>query len=136
MFCRELIISIILAIAAEVGVPQYFALSVAIEESDLNPVAVNVNMNGTVDRGVMQLNSAYFAHVDWQCVESNIRAGINHIMVLKNKPDINTWWSVAIAYNAGHSRLHNPPATSGSYANRVIDRFNGFMGGSAPVVIR
>ena len=127
--CRELIICLILSISAEYGVPGYFVKSIAIEESNLNPNAVSpANSNGTRDFGIMQLNNNYFSHVDWRCVESNIRAGVAHIRWLMTVPGVNTFWAVAAAYNCGHARLlrHGPPQTTIDYANRVIARWRTF----------
>jgi len=133
---REIIISLILSTALEAGVPPNFALAVAIEESNLNPTAVNINSNGTIDRGIMQLNSASFPNVNWQCVETNIRTGILYIKELSERIGINTWWAVIIAYNAGYGRLNDPPDMTIDYANRVIARFNELCNGNAPIMVR
>jgi len=128
--------TLILTIAAEVGIPPYFAASIAlIENPALDPLAINVNQNKTVDRGVFQLNSSWF-NGDWKDPEINIRHGCNHIKVLMSKPGVNTYWSVAVVYNAGYSRLNNPPKSTIEYANKVIEKFNGFHNGNAPVVIK
>jgi len=123
----ELIMTLILTIAADVGVPPYFALAVAIEENNtLNPLAVNrANKNGTVDLGVMQLNSEYYGNINWSEPETNIRAGCLHIKKLMNMKEFNTYWAVAVAYNCGHvSFLNNKiPRSSIEYASRVMERW-------------
>ena len=134
------IMALILAIAIEIGVPPEFALAIAItENSTLNPLAVSApNRNGTVDKGVMQLNSAYFGHVDWQCPETNIREGTALLKELIEHPQTTTYWSVAICYNAGTRWLvrgYRPPESSITYANRVISRWNEISGGIAQTVI-
>jgi len=121
----EIIMSLILTIAAEVGVPPYFALAIAIEENKtLNPQAISpVNRNGTVDLGVMQLNSEYYGHINWHDPETNIRAGCLHIKSLMEKPELKTYWTVAIAYNCGYTRYldsKTPPQNSLDYADRVM----------------
>jgi soluble lytic murein transglycosylase-like protein len=123
------IASLILAIAANVGVPPYLALSVALEENQaLNPLAVHVNRNGTEDRGVMQLNSSWFTG-DWRDPETNIRAGCLHLKWLMRQPGITTWWDAVVAYNCGYSRfIAGPPAASMEYACRVFDRWNKYRG--------
>lgn len=81
--------ALILAIALEVGIPPYFALSIALTENPtLDPLAVNVNSDNTLDRGVMQLNSSWFNGVWWD-PEENIRAGCEHIKWLLSLPDMN-----------------------------------------------
>jgi soluble lytic murein transglycosylase-like protein len=117
---------LILAIALEVGIPPYFALSIALAENPtLDPLAVNVNKNGTIDRGVMQLNSSWFNGA-WQDPEENIRAGCEHIKWLLSLPGMN-YWLAAIAYNCGYSRLReSPPEASIEYANKVFARWNAY----------
>lgn len=50
------VIQAIIDSAARNGVPANIALGIAAHESGFNPGAVNVNVNGTKDWGVMQLN--------------------------------------------------------------------------------
>jgi soluble lytic murein transglycosylase-like protein len=120
------ITAMILAIAAEVGIPLYFALAVALTENPaLDPLAVNVNQNGTYDRGVMQLNSSWF-NGDWQDPETNIRAGCNLLKTLSAIPELNTWWDVALCYNAGthwFAKSKKPPDMSIEYACKVMARW-------------
>jgi soluble lytic murein transglycosylase-like protein len=119
--------AMILAIAIEVGVPPYFALSIALTENPaLDPLAVHKNRDGTFDRGVMQLNSGWYSG-NWQDPETNIRAGCELIRELKCK-GLN-WWQVAISYNAGYQGLMDgPPASSIDYANSVFEKWNGYRG--------
>jgi len=120
---QETIIVLILNIALEFGLPPYFVLSVALEENHtLNPLAVNINTDGTHDRGLFQLNSCWYEG-DWQNPETNIRAACQLIKDLITKDGVNTWWAVAICYNAGYGRLSNPPDSTIDYANRVIIRW-------------
>ena len=123
------ILALILRIASEYGLPEYFVLAIAqIENHSLNPSAISQpNRNGTVDRGVMQLNSRYFSDIDWECPETNIRAACELIKELLKNPLITTFWSAAICYNAGTSWLVNatsPPASSLIYADRVVQRWS------------
>ncbi|MDR0475098.1 MAG: transglycosylase SLT domain-containing protein [Treponema sp.] len=125
----SLIAALVLSIASEVGVPPFFALSVALEENcSLNPNALNKNPNGTFDGGVMQLNSSWFTG-DWEDPESNIRAGCLLIKELMGKPEITTFWDVAIAYQCGYTRfLERPPSQTIEYACRVYARWHLFEG--------
>lgn len=123
----EAIAAMIIAIAVEFGIPPQFALSVAVEENRaLNPLAVGVNNNGSLDLGVMQLNSGWYAG-NWRDPEANIRAGCRLMRELKDR-GLN-WWQVAVAYNCGYRRLREgPPNCSIDYANRVFERWNRMRG--------
>jgi soluble lytic murein transglycosylase-like protein len=125
----KMIAALILAAAADIGIPPYFALSVALTENPaLDPRAVHVNANGSRDLGVMQVNDSWFTG-DWQDPEVNIRAGCGLIKWLTHQPGITTWWDVAVAYNCGYSRfMAGPPAASVEYAVKVFERWNGYRG--------
>ena len=132
----ETLVYLIISIALELGVPPSFALAVALTENpELNPRAVSrVNENGSVDRGVMQLNSYVYPNIEWHNAEVNIRLGILHIRRLMNV--CHTYWAVAVAYNCGLSRLHNPPELSIIYANEVMRKTNELHNGYFNTVIR
>ena len=123
------IMALILIIAGEMGIPPNFALAVAIEENGtLDPLAIGTNQDGTVDRGIMQLNSGWY-NGEWWEPETNIRAGCQLIRELHDK-GLN-WWQVAIAYNCGYYRLISdagPPDRSIEYANRVFRRWHELEG--------
>jgi soluble lytic murein transglycosylase-like protein len=116
--------ALILAIALEVGVPPYLALSIALTENQtLNPLAVHKNRDGSFDLGIMQLNSGWYTG-NWQDPEENIRAGCLLLKELLSKPGLNTWQAV-ICYNAGYQRFCNgPPMESVEYAGKVFERWN------------
>jgi soluble lytic murein transglycosylase-like protein len=121
----EVIQAMILTIAIEVGVPSYLALSIALEENNtLDPLAVNINPDGSRDLGVMQLNNSWYRG-NWRDPEENIRSGCELIKELISKPGMN-YWLVCIAYNCGYGRLREkpPPDVSIEYANRVFARWN------------
>jgi soluble lytic murein transglycosylase-like protein len=121
------IIALILGVAAEIGVPPYFALAIAFEENGaLDPAAISpLNSNGTVDLGVMQLNSRYYGDINWRDPETNIRAGCKHIKELIDHPGLNTYWGVAASYNCGIKRFlsEGPPPKTIDYACRVMQRW-------------
>jgi hypothetical protein len=128
--CRELIIALILTIAAQENVPPYFALSVAKTESDLLNICSSTvrppNTDGSVDRGIFQLNSRIYPDIEWQCILTNIQYGIRHLRRLMNRRDHNTFWEVAISYNAGHAWVVNrtrPPNSSIAFADRVMAKW-------------
>lgn len=128
----EVIMALILTIAADVGVPPRFVLAIAIEENKtLDPLAVSsVNSDGSVDLGVMQLNSEYYGHINWRDPETNIRAGCLHIKRLMNMKEFNTYWAVAVAYNCGHIRYlsNKVPRASLEYGDRVMRRWHELEG--------
>ena len=134
--CREMIINLIFLIASEFGVPEYFALSIAIEESNLNPYAINTNRNGTIDYGLFQLNSVWYNDEQWYEPERNIRAGIEYLKYLMDMPDVHTWYAVALVYNAGLGRLNNPPMSTINYAVNVMERYNELTNERIEIVIR
>jgi len=123
----ETIVALILLVAEEVGVPPYFALAIALSENPkLDPTAVNFNRNGTRDGGVFQTNSSW-DNSDWTDIETNVRAGILHIKILSENRLLNTWYGVAICYNAGTGWLREkkePPESSVKYAVKVYELYN------------
>jgi soluble lytic murein transglycosylase-like protein len=128
----EIMVALILKIAAEVGVPPNFALAIALTENEkLNPNAQSKpSANGTVDLGIMQLNSAYYGDIDWRDPETNIRAGCMHIKTLMQDRRLNTFWGVAVAYNCGIGRFFGsgPPIESTRYADRVMEKYKELAG--------
>jgi soluble lytic murein transglycosylase-like protein len=115
---KAALIAMILQIAPQYDVPPYFMVAIAEVESEWNVNAVHVNSNGTKDLGLMQLNSSWFAHSQWNDPEVNIRHAAVHIDALRNRGL--TWWQVAVAYNCGIGRLKNPPARSVDYAAQIF----------------
>jgi soluble lytic murein transglycosylase-like protein len=117
--------ALIITIALDVGVSQYLVLSIAYTENPtLDPLAINKNINGTLDRGIMQLNSSWYKNENWMDPEENIRAGCEHIKWLLSLPNMN-FWTVAVSYNCGYSRfIQGPPEKSLDYADQVFMRLN------------
>jgi soluble lytic murein transglycosylase-like protein len=133
----SVIAALILTIATQMGLPPYFVLAIALTENEsLDPLAVNVNKNGTTDRGVMQLNSSWYNGA-WEDPETNIRAGCKHIKELVDDPAVNTYWTAAACFNSGRGWLKggSPPDASIEYANKVMDRWNRLTNGNAMTVI-
>jgi soluble lytic murein transglycosylase-like protein len=144
------IIALILSIALDIGVPPYFALSIALEEnSTLNPEAVSQpNRNGSRDLGLMQLNSNYIEcfierfwdnpwDFNWQKPFDNIYIACRLIKSLMNTPGANTFWAVAVCYNAGTDWLisgYDPPDSSINYASRVMNRWHELDAWSVQVI--
>jgi soluble lytic murein transglycosylase-like protein len=108
----------VLAACAEFGVPVDIAVRLAFEESSWRPDAVNTNRNGTVDRGLYQLNSAYFDDLQ---PRDNIRTGLAHLAYCYSRAG--TWHGAVVAYNAGPTKASQGRAPASSY--RLADRVTG-----------
>jgi len=131
------IIGLIISIATSVNVPPHFALSIALTENPgLNPTEIHVNQNGTVDRGIFQLNSSWYKDDNWKDPESNIKAGCLHIKQIMESPSAYTYWDVAIIFNSGHMRLNNPPAQTIEYATKVMSTWLEIGNGYVDPIIR
>ena len=132
------IVTLILSIAVEVGIPPNFALAVALTENpELNPKAVNVNEDGSRDLGLMQLNSSWY-HGDWEHPETNIMAACIHIKWLMNRVATQTLWDVAIAYNYGYANFvtKKPPDDVLDYAAKVMNKYEELNGKPVNPLIR
>ena len=106
-------------------IPPALALALAWEESRLNPLAVNnANRDGSIDRGLFQLNNRSFPHLDLQSFfepESNARYGMNY---LRYCLDTGGSEIAALAmYNAGEGRVNSSgtPKSTLNYINRILD---------------
>jgi hypothetical protein len=110
------------------NIPPALAFALAWEESEFNPFAVNsTNSNGSIDRGLFQLNSRSFPHLEIQAFFS---------------PDINSWHGMshlrycidtgrseiaALAiYNAGTGRVTSSgaPKSTLDYISRILENKN------------
>jgi len=115
--------AVILSNAAETGIPPALAFALCYEESRYNPAAINHNQNGTVDRGLFQLNSATFPKLktqDFYILEVNARQGLSHLAwCLKNA---GTDVAGLAMYNAGHNRVRTAgtPKSTLDYVSRIL----------------
>jgi len=107
------------------NIPAALAFALAWEESQLNPFAVNSkNRDGSIDRGLFQLNNRTFPHLEMQAYFS---------------PDVNSWYAMshlrycldvgrteiaALAmYNAGAGRVTSTgaPKSTLDYISRILE---------------
>jgi soluble lytic murein transglycosylase-like protein len=122
---KEILIALVIAMASDTFVPPYLAVAVAEVESCWDVHAYRTNTNGTIDRGLMQLNSSWFNRPDWADPITNIEYGLAHLWYLRTQTD--SWYQAVIAYNCGLSRLDNPPVASLDYVIKVYevwDKYN------------
>ena len=125
MILECFIMELILLIAPEYNIPPYLVAAIIIKESQGNVYAIAHNNNGSIDYGLMQLNSSWFNDENWNCPEVNIRAGMKHLSELysKTKRSSPYWWSAIVAYNCGLGRFlsdRGPPEMSLNYADDII----------------
>jgi hypothetical protein len=118
------IAEIILANAHLFDIAPSVAFALAWEESRFNPRAVNTgNRDGSIDRGLFQLNNYSFPRLDIQSFFSpNMNAwyGMNH---LRHCLDIGGSEVAALAmYNAGTNRVNSAstPKSTLDYASRIM----------------
>jgi len=113
----------ILYYADRLDIPLSLAFSLAFVESRYVPVAVNRNTS-SVDRGLFQLNSQTFRHLDEDDFfnpEVNTFYGLKHLEFCLDA-GVDDAQALAI-YNAGYARVINgmtPPSTL-TYVQRVLD---------------
>jgi hypothetical protein len=115
----------ILIYADEYNVPAALAFALGWEESQFNPQAVNRNnLNGSVDRGLFQLNNRSFPDLEtteFFDINSNARHGISH---LRHCLDTGGSEISALAmYNAGTGRVSNTgaPKVTLDYISRILE---------------
>ena len=116
---------LILSNAAEFGVSPALAFSLCWEESRYNPRALNRNRNGTVDRGLFQLNNASFPNLkveDFYDPAINVRYGMAHLRWCLD--DAGTEVAALAMYNAGHNRVRSAgtPKSTLDYVSRILRR--------------
>ena len=108
------------------GVPVAIATSVIWHESRWEPAARHVNPDGTIDMGLMQINSA-----TWRVLVrsyggtiylwpydpyANVRIGLRYLAHLHEL--MGDWWDALAAYNAGPAAVEYSavPVSTGVYA--------------------
>lgn len=98
------------------GIPLDIAIRLAYQESRWDENAINHNRNGTTDRGLYQLNDAYFAT---HPATKSIKVALYHLAWCYKKGG--NWYKALLIWNAGHSRRNNPPEASIRFARRILD---------------
>jgi soluble lytic murein transglycosylase-like protein len=115
----------ILDCSDEFDIPPALAFALCWEESRFNPNAVNrQNRNGSVDRGLFQLNNRSFPHLDissFYSINSNARYGIGHLRYCLNSGGSEI--SALAMYNAGTGRVRSTgaPEVTLNYTSRILE---------------
>jgi hypothetical protein len=119
------IAQVILQNADEFEVPAALAFALSWEESRFNPRAVNRhNRDGSIDRGLFQLNSRSFPDLDALAffnVQYNARYGIGHLRYCLDFGGSEV--SALAMYNAGAGRVTSTgaPSVTLNYISRILD---------------
>jgi len=109
----------------EYNVPPALAFALCWQESRFNPNAINrKNLNGSVDRGLFQLNSESFRQLDilsFYNIEINSRYGVGHIRYCMDSSSNEI--SALAMYNAGTGRVKKTgaPEVTLNYINRILE---------------
>jgi hypothetical protein len=110
---------------AEFEVPPALAFALCWEESRFNPYAVNRrNRDGSIDRGLFQLNSRSFPDLETSAflsVNSNAYHGVKHLRYCLNSGDSEV--SALAMYNAGAGRVRSTgaPEVTLNYISRILE---------------
>jgi hypothetical protein len=130
---REIAETILIA-ADAYRIPPSLAFAVAWEESRYRPRAINIrNRDGSIDRGLFQLNSRSFpklSEADFFDIPTNTRNGISHLRWC-----LDTGGSEIVAlsmYNAGVTRVNSSgtPRITLDYVGKVLNsrrKIDGFF---------
>jgi len=103
--------------ALRYDIPISLLFSIVSVESSFNPPALNKNRNGTLDYGLMSLNSRTFTGYSKEQlyeIEMNLKLGCEYLLMLKNK--YRTWGEAVIHYNGLYTK------GAASYMVKVLER--------------
>jgi len=119
------VVQAILNYANEFEISPALAFALSWEESRFNPNAINrQNRNGSIDRGLFQLNNRTFpqlAEASFYNIEINARHGIEHLRYCIDTGG--TEISALAIYNAGAGRVRSTgtPFVTLNYINRILE---------------
>jgi soluble lytic murein transglycosylase-like protein len=109
----------------EFDIPPALAFALCWEESRFNPNAINrQNRNGSVDRGLFQLNNRSFPHLDissFYNIYFNARYGVGHLRHCLNSSGSEI--SALAMYNVGTGRVKSTgaPEVTLNYTSRILE---------------
>jgi len=94
---------------AKYGVNPYLLYAIAKTESGLNPKALNHNRNGSVDVGLMQINSAWFPKLrklgidEQQLYQPCTNIEVGAWILAQNMRRLGNTWTAVGAYNSSNA---------------------------------
>ena len=109
----------------EFNIPPALAFALCWEESRFNPNAINrKNLDGSIDRGLFQLNNKSFPHLEissFYTINSNVRYGVGHLRYCLNVGGSEI--SALAMYNAGAGRVKSTgaPEVTLNYISRILE---------------
>lgn len=117
------------------GVDPWLLYSIAKVESQFNPSAVNrANRNGTVDTGLMQINSIHWPRLRQYGIEptalTNACAStyIGAWVLADAQRRYGKTWKAIAAYNVGSLNTPGRTKTGWKYANKVYEAYHSLAG--------
>jgi len=119
------VVQAILRNADKFDVPPSLAFALSWEESKFNPNAINrYNRDGSIDRGLFQLNNRSFPNIDVSVffdIDINTYYGIAHLRHCLNSG--NNEISALAMYNAGTGRIKTTgaPEATLKYISRILE---------------
>ncbi|GBU26777.1 hypothetical protein R84B8_00289 [Treponema sp. R8-4-B8] len=105
-------------------IPPALAFALCWEESQFNPNAINKkNRNGSVDRGLFQLNNQSFPQLDilsFYDINTNARYGVGHLRYCMDSSGSEI--SALAMYNVGTGRVRSTgaPEVTLNYTSRIL----------------
>lgn len=115
------------------GVPIGIAKALISKESGWDPKAIHYNFDGSVDRGLMQINSSSessfsLRYLDGQeldpfDVDQSIAVGLSFLADMHER--FGSWITAVMAYNCGPGTVENEmvPETTKKYAREIMGEF-------------
>lgn len=115
----------------ETGIPADIACRLVFQESSWNRFATHRNHDGSVDRGLLQLNSKYLPDYAWRYndgrrvnpldPETALRVGFRKLA--HNYRMTGSWWAAVASYNCGLDAFRaGPSMESILLADRVLGK--------------
>lgn len=117
---------------------KYYAISplllrvIAEQESGLNELALNENVNGSLDVGLMQINSQWFDEIESQGVRKEelwdpcINIFVGAWVLARNIARYGYTWSAVGAYNAGTAETQQAESRRSKYAWQIAKKLNSY----------
>ena len=111
--------------AERYGIHETILRAIAVTESSMNPQAINHNTNGSVDVGLMQINSQWFSRLSEKGVQSNdlwnpcTNIHVGAWILAKEIRRFGYGWRAVGAYNVGPKKSVVHKLRRKRYAQKV-----------------